>query len=401
MEVFSSVWHVLSAFLVFCGGFLFVHQFSRLFDLKTQRGFIIYFWHTLLCLGYLWYATVSTADATAYYENGRYGNLDFGVGTAGINFLTAIIVRPLDLSILGVFLVYNLFGVVGLMAFDGSLKKAMQHKPRHLRRLATLIVFLPSVSFWSSAIGKDALSFMATGLALWAAMALDRRWLLMMFALSVMVFVRPHMGGMMLLAWTLAVLLNSHTSVFRKIVLGGVVLAATFMIVPFAIQYVGLTEGVSSAELMDYLDERGAQNLHGGSSVDIASMSLPMQLITYMFRPFILEANSIFLFAAALDNLILLYLFIRGVFGGLRGRKSQSGENRIFMWTYVMLAWPILAMSTANLGIAVRQKWMFAPMLILLMISMIDSKKIRNRAVVRSTLDAGSDDLIGSSGRPT
>ena len=58
-----------------------------------------------------------------------------------------------------------------------------------------------------------------------------------------------------------------------------------------------------------------------------------------------------------------------------KGKRSDLGENRAFMWVYALMAWGILAMTTANLGIALRQKWMFAPMLIFLFISVIGRKK--------------------------
>jgi len=35
----------------------------------------------------------------------------------------------------------------------------------------------------------------------------------------------------------------------------------------------------------------------------------------------------------------------------------------------------VLAMTTANLGIAIRQKWMFAPMLIFLLISLVGKNR--------------------------
>ena len=49
-----------------------------------------------------------------------------------------------------------------------------------------------------------------------------------------------------------------------------------------------------------------------GGAVDIASMSLPMQLFTYMFRPLPMEASSVFQLASSVDNVILLYLMVVG-----------------------------------------------------------------------------------------
>ncbi|MEC9443640.1 MAG: hypothetical protein VX408_01075, partial [Pseudomonadota bacterium] len=84
---------------------------------------------------------------------------------------------------------------------------------------------------------------------------------------------------------------------------------------------------------------------------------------------------SITALAAAIDNLILLYLFIVGIYA-LIIKKSQSfTENRKFMWVYVAIAWVVLSMTTANLGIAIRQKWMFAPILIFLLISLVGKNR--------------------------
>jgi hypothetical protein len=41
------------------------------------------------------------------------------------------------------------------------------------------------------------------------------------------------------------------------------------------------------------------------------------------------------------------------------------------MWLYVLITWTVLAVTTANLGISLRQKWMFAPVLMFLLLSRI------------------------------
>jgi len=98
-------------------------------------------------------------------------------------------------------------------------------------------------------------------------------------------------------------------------------------------------------------------------------MSLPIKLFSYMFRPVIFEASNVSALAAAIDNLILFYVFVRHGAVLFRKRKRIYQENRVFLWTYSLSAWLVLAMTTANLGIALRQKWMFVPMLIYLFIS--------------------------------
>lgn len=378
MELYSSHWHVLSAFLVFVFGFIVVLSLRRVFLAAFNRAVLLYLWHTLFCLAYLWYANENGGDALGYFEAALSANFDFDFGTAAVNFLTAIIVQGLGLSLLGTFLVFNIFGSIGLLAFDSCLKLAVINKPIFIKRLSTVIVLLPSVSFWSSAIGKDSLSFMAICLALWAALNLRQRIPLMVFSIILMLLIRPHMAGAMLMALVVAILLDSRIATVPKIILGFSSLIGAIILVPFALQYAGVGEDISADSIMSYVEARQGFNMDGGGGIDIASMSLPMQLFAYMFRPIIFEARSIFAFAAAIDNTILVYIFALGLYGILIRKQSVVLGNHVFMWTYVIIAWLILATTSANLGISIRQKWMFAPVLIFLLISAMKNHKFAN-----------------------
>lgn len=391
MEIYSSVWHLFSAFFIVLAGAFFSVVCGIRFGVSRGRALVIYAWHSIFSMVYLWYANLFGGDAITYFSKAYDASWDFNLGTAAINYLTTVFVHGFGLSILGTFLVFNIFGVVGLLSFDSCLRTATKDSRNYLKRLATVIVFLPSVSFWSSALGKDAVSFMAVGLALWAALRLDRRWLLLAFAIAVMLLVRPHMAGMMVLAWSFSILASRKTPLKSKMVLGIVSAVAAAIMIPFALQYAGVGETIDSEELMAYVEQRQAYNMEGGGGVDISSMSLPMQLFTYMFRPIIFEARTVFAFAAAIDNIILFYLFVWGGWAMLRGRKSGLGESRSFMWAYAVIAWLVLAMTTANLGIALRQKWMFAPMLIFLLISVAGTKRRKESASSQSIRRTLSD----------
>jgi hypothetical protein len=135
--------------------------------------------------------------------------------------------------------------------------------------------------------------------------------------------------------------------------------------------YSGLGSDAGASDIESYVENRQSSNMMGGGAVDIASMSLPMQLFTYLFRPLPFEANSIPALAASIDNVVLLALIFVGGASMVKHRRRSKRGNRMFMWVFSISTWLVLAMTTANLGISVRQKWMFAPMLILLFISAI------------------------------
>ena len=394
MELLSSVLQLFSAVLVFLVGLMISIKLAKYFELSEQRSIVIYFWHAIFCLIYANYAIANGGDATQYYLASLSPNINFYFGTDGVGLLTSLFSVGLGLSFFGACLIFNIFGFIGLLAFDGCLRFATWNKSRNTRHLANLIIFLPSVSFWSSGIGKDALSFMATCLALWAVLGLNGRTPLMIFAVMVMLFVRPHIAGMMIIGLTLAYPFDARITMKNRLIFTIIAAIVAASLVPFALEFAGVGEANDVESLNSYIGTRQGDNMEGGGGVDIANMSWPMKLVTYMFRPMIFEVNSLFSLAAAIDNLILLFLFIAG--GRMLFRRVRSGlsENRVFMWAYAILAWLVLAMTTANLGIALRQKWMFAPMLIFLLISLIGHRREINRtlypsAAVNATMSNG------------
>lgn len=377
IDLSSSPLQIITAFFVFLFGCVLALLLRKPFQAKTSRVLSLYIWHSLFSIVYLVYASNFGGDAITYYRASFLPDLEFGFGTVGLWLLTSLFSQGFGLSLIGTFLVFQIFGFIGLLAFDAALREVTQYKSRQIRHLATLIVFLPSISFWSAAIGKDSLSFMAMGLALWAAMKIKRRALLMVVAVLVMLFVRPHIAGMMVIGLASSIVFQRRTPILQRIIFGTAALAATAVLVPLGLNYAGVGENATSSDVMSYIEGREGQNLQGGSSVDIANMSFPMKLYTYLFRPMPFEANSIFSLLASVDNIILLFLFIAGIRAALKKKLPSrfSQHNRIFLWIYSFLVWIILALTTANLGIAMRQKWMFAPILIFLFISLIGKER--------------------------
>lgn len=372
-ELSSSGLQLFSAFLVFLAGGVLALLLRKVFRISAARATALYLWHSLFSLVYLVYVSNFGGDAIMYFRSSLYDDLGFSFGTLGVRFVVSYLSQGFGLSFLGCSLVFQLFGFIGLLAFDGALREVTWDKSRNIRLLATLIVFLPSVSFWSSGLGKDALSFCAMGLALWAALRLKQRWWLLAVAMLLMLLVRPHMAGMLGLGLAGSFVFQRGIPLPQRVVLGGIALAAAVFLVPLGLNYAGVGEDAGAEDVMQYIEGRQGHNLKGGGAVDISSMSPPVQMFTYLFRPTLIEARNLFSLAAALDNTILLFLFVAGGWALIKKPLPAHllAHNRMFLWIYSLSAWLILAMTTANLGIALRQKWMFAPMLIFLLISVI------------------------------
>ncbi|WP_077338259.1 hypothetical protein [Pseudocolwellia agarivorans] len=370
MELVTSVWHVFSAFIIFLLGILVAFSLGKKLQLKTELSLLLYLWHTVMCFVYVAYASKNPADANRYFKSENLDFAHFSLGTHAIELFTNIL-KLFDLSYLGCFLVFNIIGIIGLLTFSATLQGLTEKSKPRIKWFALIIIFLPSVSFWSSAIGKDAFSFMATGLALWASLNIKQRKTILVIAILSMLLVRPHMAGIMVIAISVAIMFDKNANIQIKTVLAVLSSITMVFLIPFALNYAGVGDNVSADGLQDYLSKKQGHNMAGGSSLDISSMSVPMKMFTYTFRPLPFEAHNITALLASIDNVLLLLLFVVGMRHLRNTHVKQDPSNRIFMWAYGIGSLIILSLTTANLGIAMRQKWMFLPMLIYLFMSAV------------------------------
>lgn len=377
----SSAWHVLSIFLVFISGLLVSRCIGLYVGNKGLRPLFLYMYHLVWCLVFFWYSNIHGADSFGYYYGGLAGEGELRLGTGFVTLLVELLISWFGLSYLGVFLVFNIFGSVGYILFDASLRYATFNSKSWIKKLASLVIFLPSVSFWSSAISKDAISFMAVGAALWASINFKRRLHVLFLSILLMLLVRPHMAGIMVMAISFAMIFERTTSYFHRFFLSLIFIGGAVVLVPYALDYAGVKDGVNIEAVSNFIEKRQSYT-KGETSIDIANMPLYEKLLTYVFRPIFFEARNLYELAASLDNLIILFLFFYGVALSFKVSLGHDYGNKIFLLAYSGIAWSVLSLTTANLGIALRQKWMFVPFMIYLAFSYIDKReRIRREAI--------------------
>ena len=364
MNLFSSPWDIFSPLLVWGLGLPVARWVGSQYGQTQKRSFLLYVWHTLWCIAYLIFTFTSGGDALMYYAQGLQELPDFELGTQFVIYFTYFLASPLFLSYLSCFLVYNIIGFVGFIGLDAILQQLTYAQSNLLKRLAALIIFLPSLSFWSSAIGKDGFAFSAAVLALWACLDLSRRIPVIFLAVLVMLLVRPHVAAFMVLALIVDSIFNRQVSPLRRIGLALILLVAANWLFPLVSEYVGIGGIENFNDASAYVESKQSYNQYGGGSIDISSMPLLIQLPTYILRPALFDVNSFFSFAAAIDNSILLSILVFGLSGFLRGRRLPVRSSSIFMYVYIAISWLVFATTTANLGISIRQKWMFLPMML-------------------------------------
>lgn len=367
MEYYSVEQNLLS-FSIFLIGLMIVFFLAHKNYREIFFSSLLYLWHTFFCFFYYFFSIENGADSIAYYHKITLGEGSFYPGTPFVTFLGSIIFNPFHASYLNIFLFFNILGAIGLVLFYLVLKEYISNK------LWFLIILLPSMSFWTSALGKDSIAFFSVCLFLYAIVKNKKNYINLPISFIFMFMVRPHIAFCMFIAYGLFLLFKSKIHTVIKLLFIPIIFGLVFLASGFVKDYVGLEEG-SYDEVTAYVDKRQTLNTSGGSSLDISSMSYPMQMFTYVFRPLPFESHSLLTFINSLENSLLLFILLIFLYKSRLNFYFIFENKNLLLLIYTLLVWSILAMTTANLGIATRQKWMFMPILIYLLIYGLSKNK--------------------------
>jgi hypothetical protein len=356
------------SFFIFVVGLGVVLHLGGALGLKRLRCSALYLWHTLFCVLYIWYSLRFGSDAIAYYDNAMMQEFEVSAGTDFVTYLVSLCIDSFDLSLICTFLVFNILGSVGLIFFDVALYEGSRESFFFNKEIRTVIVFLPSISYWSSAIGKDVFSFLSLGITLWAVGALSKRWGYVVVGVGLMYLVRPHIAVIMVMAFALSVLFCKSISNVKKILILLIVSPVVIFLLDVGLEYSGVAGG-TIGDLLDYVQSRQSINLDGVSSIDISEMNIFEVILSYMFRPLFGEVKSYIYLAGAIENTILIFFFSYGILilFMARWRELEMGSAYLFIYSFILCF--VLSATTANLGLAMRQKWMFIPVFMYLILS--------------------------------
>ena len=334
---------------------------------KQKKDIVIiislFFWHTFFSITYYFFTFYNTADATLYYSRSLTENVNFYPGSPFIYYFSSLFSKGIDANYLNTTLYFGFFGTLGLVLLYLSLKKILTK----ISWYWVFLLFIPSMSFWSSGLGKDSISFFAVCLFLYTITTNKKLYIFLPLSFFAMFMVRPHIALMMIVSFVIYFIIRSRVHLLVKLMTLPIIFSVLIFSSGFVQQYVGLEEA-SLDSVSGYVDDRQNFNQGGGSSIDLQSMSYPMQMFTYIFRPLPFDAHSALALFTSIENTILLILFLYVLFKNkFRLHSFIEGKNA-WLLIYASLTCSMLAITTANLGIATRQKWMFMPILIYLLV---------------------------------
>lgn len=326
-------------------------------------------------------------DAAGYFHEGmeiahRIWSLDFSFlgemaalrgslwGTPFLRVVSGFVLGVIGPTIRGEFLAFSLFAYLGLLLLAVAFARArpeISNAP-----YLTWLCLWPSLWFWPSSIGKEALVILATGLVVYGYMGRkDRPNVIPLVAgLALALSIRPHFAAVLAVCLAAAYWLTRG----RRWTPGTVVQAVLSATVAVWVMGKALTQlGVGDADLegvREYVQYRSRLTEVGGSSIDPAGgqglLSIPLAFMNILFRPFVWEAHNVFALVSALEMLFFWWIVWRrrGEFWTCL-RYWRSDRLLRFAVPFTLLYVMMIGLTFGNLGIISRQRVMVFPFLFL------------------------------------
>lgn len=374
-------------------GFLFINSFEKKLsenNIAALRQLFVYH----LFFGIYYYFFVY-GDSIGYWKQPKlmlYSDFIYSFkeqqGTYFIYALNYFPSNVFDLSYFAGTMMYSVIGFMGLSYFFVTAIDIIPNNPKfNSFNLFPFLFFFPNLHFWSCGVGKDTLLFFCIGIFVYGLMNVSKRFLLIILALSLSYFIRPHISLFMILSFGFAFIANKNISLFQRILFFSIMIGIAVSIFPIVLKFARIEEATID-NFNSFANNKASllSQSYTSSAIDISSYPLLLKIFTFLFRPFIFDINSIPFLFAAIENTILLILSINVVLkDGLTTFKNAHFIIQGMVY-FLIIGTFAFSQSLGNLGIIIRMKNMFLPGLIIFLLWHFSY--INNKEFVDSTTQA-------------
>lgn len=341
-------------------------------------------------------------DALVYYRRGAtfagdwraFQIPELQVGGSGTTFLSktaALLFAPYVPSELGAFFLFATLAFVGQVLFYLAFRKVMP-QARH-KLYAIGVLFLPSLVFWPSSIGKESFVLFLLGFVAWAtAHLLGRyriRWVFVAgLALFIIAAIRPHMAALYGGSIALALLVGRSPGVkaaqTRRWILMAAAGIGVLALATFA--STSLDVDLSGDDLDPFLAELQRTTQQGGSAVEGQAVrsvrDIPPAIVRTLYRPLINEGVNLQSRLASIEGTLLLIVSIIRVPAMIRDVRRWRRYPYLVFSFIAVLGYVVGFSAVFNLGILARQRIQVYPLLLVLLIGLGELAAARDKGAV-------------------
>ncbi len=332
----------------------------------------------------LWDLDLSVLGFEQWFGGSHWWGTPFMDNLAG---LTAALVGP---SLRSHFLLFSLLALLGLFAILKASYRTLSVEATG--RFAIWALVWPSLWFWPSSVGKEAVTLLAIGLATLGYAGRGERiyWTWFAAGVGLAFAVRPHVAVVLALAAIVGHWLGRRLYAERWRILE---VAGLFVLFIFALR--GMTaffgedarfqlEDPSIAGFAEFVGFWNQQTITGGSSIGAVPagiLGIPAAIINVWVRPFPWEVHNITALVSAVE-VVFLWWLIWKYRSEVKTALRHWRENRLvrFALPLLLLYTLMIGLTFGNLGIIARQRTPVFPFVLLLLTCVPRQREAEARA---------------------
>jgi hypothetical protein len=313
-------------------------------------------------------------------------------GTPFMDFIAGVLFSVAPSTLLVGFAAFSTLAFIGQYLFLRAFQLALPDGDH--RRYALLILFVPTMIFWPSSIGKEAWLVFTLGVACYGAARVLRKahfgYLITILGGAGVFAVRPHMGALFALSFAGAFVLRFRDPEVNSKAIGWIIglvvisLGASYAAVNFG-DLLPQDETVDGTQTDQIFAETSRRTTQGGSSYETRPVEDPIDFlyaaVTVPFRPFPHEAHNRQAQVSGLEGVILLGLVVASIPRLRRMPIYLLRRPYVAMSTIYCVGFIIAFSNVGNFGIITRQRAQLLPLLFVL----LALPEIKGRRKRRST----------------
>jgi hypothetical protein len=349
-------------------------------------------------------------DATGYFGKGlvfaqSFRQLDFApitqgkewYGTEFVRSVSGLVLAIIGPSMFAEYIVFSIFAFIGLVGFAVAFRRS--YPTTAVSRYLLLIWLFPSLWFWPSSIGKEALILMGLGIAVMGFVGQGKRINLPILILGscIMFAVRPQVLAVFMVSVIVAQWLSFEgrwTS--SRLVQGGLLLVVGLVGLSYTMQTIGIEE-MDVEGIVEYVEGDKSRRTTGGSSVEAVGTGvkdLPLAAVNILFRPLPWEARNPMVLLSSLEVValwVIVFMRRRNLVRSLRDWRTDRLLRLAI--AFVVIYSVALGLMLVNIGIIARQRIFLFPFLFILLEALPHPKRAK---VSSGGVGAWQDETSGS-----
>jgi len=338
---------------------------GRRLNLGPNLAILIFSVHTLYCVIYFYlYTQIGYADAVMYYNSSLVDEFNWMPGNNFTISLTKVLTNFLKLNMFNAFLIFNMFGIIGIQFLLRVLLDIWPKSGNISSYMPYFIILLPGQSFWSSALGKDGIAYLSISILLYGLHTHKYSYLIV--SILLMFLIRPHIALVMILSTLVVFVVSSFHKKPSKYILLLFSIFSLFFGLLAVLNFLGISS-FSIVNILNFIESRESLEMPGGSSYAIENKIFIERVYNFMLAPLFFDAKNAVAIIFSLENLFILIFLIKYILFNLISMLKKIRTPIIFYsMVYSTVSIVIMSITTTNIGIALRQKYMILPFLFVL-----------------------------------